>query len=250
MDQDERSNAPQAPLTRRVLLGAVVSSGLARGAESDEAASQRDDSEGGARVVRLFSPKDAFVLKISQTDGARVTAGLDLCTLDSEEETRALQRLDETAALLNIESKALTPEGIAMQRRVLEIAVNLTSTYVEFAKRKLEYDRDEVNIQLRVAVGQLSHQEWIVPEQDAAAVVKATSEKEKAELALKNFDFNIVQAQLRQKVLYSHIEEERKFIQREIARLSIKSPVPGTVKYSTSPGTFVQKGQLIAEVAQ
>jgi biotin carboxyl carrier protein len=188
----------------------------------------------------VLSPKDGTILNLAAVEGAALKAGDAICTLSGDEETIAMQRLTMAQSLLAIDQNLLSAAQVQTQRRIVQIAGEITAKYVDFAQAKLQFEQQAVND------GSRTDNLGVV--QASAALQKALGEQEKATIALANFDFNVQQAQARQALALAQLPNEVSFVSSMQKRLTLNAPIAGTVRFTVAPGSFIKKGQTIATV--
>lgn len=189
--------------------------------------------------MELKSPKDGFVAEITARNGDNVVEGAVICRIDPEDELRIRGQVEMAGQFIRLQGNLLNPEQIASRRRMIEIAVEIAAKYVEYATAKLENEK----IAQRVGPGS-----EIAVKQAETALVKATAEKEKADLALKAFEFYTKQMLASQEIVKNQITAELAYVERKMERLTIQAPIKGNLKLLVAKGSFLKQGQVLAEI--
>ena len=189
-------------------------------------------------TILICSPKSGVIRHVFVANGSALQTGDAICNLDSDDEDRALDRLQALEDLYKIEARVLEPEIVEGRRRFLELNLETARAYVQFAKAKAM----SAAIQLMFTpIDQLQTQ-------TAAALIKANAEETKALKQLELFDFSIKQAKERMALVKTQLDKERKFINSQHTRLQIKSPARGKIHLKIASGSFVELGHAIAEL--
>jgi multidrug resistance efflux pump len=226
-----------AKVSRRdALIAAIGSASLL----THDSAARSSDPQG--RVLELCSPKDGIVAEISAvaTKTHQVGLGDLLIQIDPDDEHQALSRLKVSQELLELEARLLSDEQIGMRRRLVEISIEISNKYLEYAEFKWENEKTQHQLGLVTDV---------VVKQAEAAVGKARGEREKASIALTTFDFNVEMMKARHAKISSQLPEEIDFIQHKMARLDIHSPVAGKIEFRVAKGSFVKLGRVFAIIS-
>ena len=141
---------------------------------------------------------------------------------------------------MNIEG-LVSQEQLQIQRRLLTIAVEITKSYLKCAEERYNYMRAAHHIGMQPDEAQIFQAE--------AALAKAKAEREKADLALNTFEFNISQAVKRQDAVKAQIPKERTYLAAKIEQSKVVAPKAGKVTLLVSVGSFAEKGQEVARIA-
>lgn len=204
-------------------------------------------SEGSTRNSRtaklvIRAPKDGFTIALSLKDQDPVATGDIICRIGNEDELRAIDRVTLSGKLIDVEAASLAPEMIDARRSLLKTAIALTEKYIDVAQDRLNA------VQVHVTSG-TSPGGTLDLTQALAARFKADKENEKAKTALKIFELGTHQSLERLRLLREQVAKEEIFIRNKMAELVIRAPRNGVLQLSVAEGSFLKKGQIIAEIS-
>lgn len=252
-------NSPM--ITRRGALTGLLASAALPSVVNGEGIEAAEDTSNTADAFRISSPKDCYVLSVAVHSGDAVSSGQLICSLDSDEEDRALEKIDSATGLINLELANLDPFALVKQRRPLEIACTIAQSYLDLAYGKAELVRMNAEAAERGAsLTGVSPINGVLEQymrfqldggviQARTAVTKAQAEVEKASLALERFDINAERSRKRYQILLDTLPLERKRIEADKSRLAVKSGLAGTIHLKVSTGSFVKKGAILAVIS-
>jgi multidrug resistance efflux pump len=189
-------------------------------------------------ALPVTSPKDGVIVN-SVPSESQVQEGQVICHIEPDDENRAMERIRLSEKLIALEGELLSDEQIGARRRLVEIATEITNKYVEYAQFKFDNDKTQE------ALGVVPE---IIVKQSETALAKAKGEKEKSELALRTFDYNIKTMRARHELIKSQIPEEIAFLSHKITRLEVRAPRSGTIRFHFAAGSFVKMGHSLGEI--
>jgi len=201
--------------------------------------SAEDQEVEDSGVLFLRSPKSAFVDEVSFEGTKELAVGDLICILSDDDERRTLERINLADALLSLEAEALLDANVAIKQRLLELDVEVSTSYDSLATSIFDFENN---------LKTLGVENPDVLPKYKAFMTKASGENRRAELALDAFKVKLDQMKRRHEAVSSQIPLERLYLTAKIEGLHLKMPREGSVTLRVFKGSFVKKGDAIAEI--
>lgn len=189
--------------------------------------------------MMIFSSSSRLVQVLHVNNNSQVHAGDHILSLDDSDEQNELRRIYSLRHSLEIIERNDSPERAAARRRILELSLDTARSYEDFLRRA-------------TAIAELRYQNNEIPELDViqirAELVEASSQREKSERRIEEFDALLQDSRSLTAVSRDQINNDEQDVRQRMTNLAIRAPLAGIVSLSCGVGSFAEMGSVVAEI--
>jgi len=223
-----RRSASVAILSLIAAIGATVTARPAKAAEQSHP------------KARIAAPKDCFVVEVFPKDNHPISFNDKIAILDSEDEDRGIERISLAMQFIALQEECIFDSPMNIRREILQSTLEVARAYLQYARLRIDDEYSHM-------AGGTSDGSFNL-RQGMAAQIRAEAEVNRASSALDLFDFNVSQARQKLGLIKAAIPKEQAALTIKKNRLNLISPVTGRVSLHCYKGSFLKKGDVLAEI--